>query len=92
LLTSNEPEFAALPPGQIVPVLADRGLHIGSERSFYPGCSTRIARHFDVVEHAHPRSPDQFHACGPQDRIRCGAGTSPISPPPCAAGGCTSTW
>ena len=26
LLTCNEPEFAALPPGQIVPVLADRGL------------------------------------------------------------------
>ena len=35
LLTCNEPEFAALPPGQFVPVLADRGLHIGSERSFY---------------------------------------------------------
>ncbi len=35
LLTCNEPEFAALPPGQIVPVLADRGLYIGSERSFY---------------------------------------------------------
>jgi len=24
LLTCNEPEFAALPPGQIVPILADR--------------------------------------------------------------------
>jgi len=35
LLTCNEPEFATLPPGQIVPVLADRGLFIGSERSFY---------------------------------------------------------
>jgi len=35
LLTCNEREFAALPPGQIVPVLADRGLYIGSERSFY---------------------------------------------------------
>ena len=31
----NEPEFAALSPGQIVPVLADRGLINGSERSFY---------------------------------------------------------
>ena len=31
LLTCNEPEFAALPPGQIVPILADRGLFIGSE-------------------------------------------------------------
>jgi len=35
LLTCNQREFAALPPGQIVPVLADRGLYIGSERSFY---------------------------------------------------------
>ena len=35
LLTCNEPEFAALPPDQIVPILADRGLYIGSERSFY---------------------------------------------------------
>jgi transposase InsO family protein len=35
LLTCNQPEFAALPPGQIVPILADRGLYIGSERSFY---------------------------------------------------------
>ena len=35
LLSCNEPEFAAMPPGQIVPVLADRGLYIGSERSFY---------------------------------------------------------
>jgi putative transposase len=26
LLTCNQPEFAALPPGQIVPILADRGL------------------------------------------------------------------
>jgi transposase len=35
LLTCNEPEFAALPPRQIAPILADRGLYIGSERSFY---------------------------------------------------------
>ena len=35
LLTCNQPEFAALPPGQIVPILADRGQYIGSERSFY---------------------------------------------------------
>jgi hypothetical protein len=35
LLTCKEPEFVALPPGQIVPVLADRGLFIGSERNFY---------------------------------------------------------
>jgi putative transposase len=35
LLTCYKPEFAALPAGQIVSVLADRGLSIGSGRSFY---------------------------------------------------------
>jgi putative transposase len=56
LLTCNQPEFAALPPGQIVPPIADRGLYnsfgedfvFGSERSFYR------------VLHAH----GQAHRCG----------------------------
>ena len=41
LLTCNQAEFAALPSGQIVPILANLGLFIGSE------CS------FDRVLHAH---------------------------------------
>jgi transposase len=35
LLTCNEPEYASLPPGQILPDLVDQGIFIGSERSFY---------------------------------------------------------
>ena len=35
LLTCNQPEFAALPPGQIVPVLADRGFYILNFNAFY---------------------------------------------------------
>lgn len=35
MLTCNQQEYAALPPGQIVPALADQGLFIGSESSFY---------------------------------------------------------
>jgi len=35
LLTCNEPKYADLPPGQIVPDLADQDIYIGSERSFY---------------------------------------------------------
>jgi putative transposase len=31
----NEPRFAETPPGQIVPMLADEGLYIASESSFY---------------------------------------------------------
>ncbi len=33
--TCNAPEFASLPPGQIVPRLADRGEYIGSESTMY---------------------------------------------------------
>lgn len=32
---ANEPEYAALPPSKIVPMLADKGLYIASESSFY---------------------------------------------------------
>ena len=35
LFTCNELKYASLPPGQIVPDLADQGIFIGSERSFY---------------------------------------------------------
>ena len=34
-LICNQPEYAALPSGQIVPALADQKLFIGSESSFY---------------------------------------------------------
>ena len=33
--TCNRPEFASLPPSQIVPALADRGEYIGSEATVY---------------------------------------------------------
>lgn len=35
LRIANEPEFRNLPPSQIVPRLADRGLYIASVSSFY---------------------------------------------------------
>ena len=55
LLTCNEPEFAALPPSQIVPVLADRGLYVGTERSFYR------------VLHAHGQAHRRGRARPPQE-------------------------
>ena len=55
LLTCNQPEFAALPPGQIVPILADQGLYIGSERSFYR------------VLHAHGQAHRRGRARPPQE-------------------------
>ena len=35
LHTCHQPEFASLPPGQIVPRLADQGVYLASESSFY---------------------------------------------------------
>lgn len=32
---ANDTEFAGLPPSQIVPILADKGIYVGSESSFY---------------------------------------------------------
>ena len=55
LFTCNEPEFAALLPGQIAPVLANRGLYIGSERSFYR------------VLHAHCHAHGRGRARPPQE-------------------------
>lgn len=35
MTTCNEEEYANLPPSQIVPILADKGIYIASEASFY---------------------------------------------------------
>ena len=35
LQACNSPEFQSLPPSQIVPILADRGVYLASESSFY---------------------------------------------------------
>lgn len=42
----NHEEYASLPPSQIVPALADRGVYIGSESSFY-----RVLRDAKQVQH-----------------------------------------
>ena len=49
LLTCNEPQYAALPPGQIVPALADQGLYIqGLHRSHHNG----IVRDYESLSRA----------------------------------------
>jgi putative transposase len=55
LLTCNQAEYASLPPGQIVPALADKGLYIGSESSFYR------------VLHAHGQAHRRGRARPPQE-------------------------
>lgn len=55
LLTCNEPEFAVLPPDPIMRLLVDRGVYIGSERSF---CQ---------VLHAHVQAHRRGRARPPQE-------------------------
>ncbi len=49
---ANTPEFAHLPPSQIVPALADQGLYIASESSFY-----RVLREADQLAHRGKAKP-----------------------------------
>jgi hypothetical protein len=42
----NEPEYAALPPSQIVPLLADKGEYIASESTFY-----RVLKAKNMLKH-----------------------------------------
>ena len=69
LLTCNELEFAAHPPGQIVPVLADRGLYIGSERSFYRVLHAhgQVHRRGRARPPQEPRPVPRLRAAGPNE-------------------------
>jgi len=46
LAVANWPEYAALPPTRIVPMLADNGVYIASESSFY-----RVLRDAGQLKH-----------------------------------------
>jgi transposase InsO family protein len=45
LAVANSEEFASLPPSQIVPALADRGVFIASESSFYRVLKAALQQH-----------------------------------------------
>jgi len=49
---ANTPQFAHLPPSQIVPALADQGLYIASESSFY-----RVLREGEQLAHRGKAKP-----------------------------------
>ena len=44
--TANQPEYKSLPPSQIVPRLADQGIYIASESTFY-----RVLKENDMQHH-----------------------------------------
>jgi hypothetical protein len=63
----HQPEYASLPPGQIVPILADQGTYIASESSFY-----RVLHDTDEQHHrGWRRKPHSFNP--PQDFCATGA-------------------
>ena len=63
MLTCNQPEYASIPPGQIVPALADLGLYIGPESSFY----RMLHAHGQVHRRVRARLPQEPH---PVPRLR----------------------
>lgn len=64
----NTPEYASLPPTQIVPTLLDKGVYLGSESSFY-----RILKQEGQVQHRGRQrgrqkesKPSSYTASGPK--------------------------
>lgn len=43
---ANQPDFQSLPPSQIVPILADKGIYLASESTFY-----RVLRNHNMQHH-----------------------------------------
>lgn len=52
LSIANEPEYVDLPPNKIVPTLADKGIYIASEASFY-----RVLKAKDQLNHRQKSKP-----------------------------------
>jgi len=61
----NSPEYRDLSPNQIVPLLADKGIYMASESSFY-----RILREADLQHHREPSRP-AVHA-RPTEKVATG--------------------
>lgn len=66
LAVANSPEYSTLPPSQIVPALADQGIYLASESTFY-----RLLREANQLAHrgkakpASRRRPTPLAATGP---------------------------
>lgn len=54
---ANEPEYASLPPSQIVPILLDKNIYLGSESSFY-----RVLKASQQLNHrGRSQAPKKMH-------------------------------
>jgi transposase InsO family protein len=66
LSTCHEPRFADLPPSQIVPRLADEGVYLASESTFYRILHDAKEQNHRGRAHARSKAPPQRHvACAP---------------------------
>ncbi len=67
LAACNQPEYASLPPSQIVPALMDQGIYLGSEASFYRLLKTHDQLHHRGRSQAPKKKakPTSFAATGP---------------------------
>ncbi|PHJ36913.1 hypothetical protein P378_19515 [Desulforamulus profundi] len=73
--TANQPEFKSLPPSQIVPRLADEGIYIASESTFY-----RVLKENNMQYHrgrAKNQVQNPFQHIVPPDLIKSGCGILP---------------
>ena len=93
MLLCSQPEYEALPPGQIEPALTNRGC-ASVPRAAFTGCSMPTAKCSVGVRvgQGHQGNPAQCQGSWLQEPIRCGVGTSRVCLPPYAESGCTSTW
>jgi len=57
LAVVNAPEYAHLPPSQIVPALADKDIYLGSDSTFY-----RVLRHHKQLNHRRLERPSSKRA------------------------------
>lgn len=66
-----EPRFADLPPGQIVPRLADDGVYLASESSFYRVLRTHDAQHHRGRSRAPSQSEPVRHVATGPNQVWC---------------------
>ena len=63
----NAPEHASLPPGQIVPKLADDGCYLASESTFYRGMGEEGQQQHRGRAKKPARAPTTQRATGPNE-------------------------
>lgn len=67
----NRPEYASLPPHQIVPRLADDGVYVASESSFYRVMKNHGQLNRRGREKVHERRPPKTHLATAPNQVWC---------------------